>query len=92
MTRKSIRFVRLDDDEAFRQIGRYVVLFSELVSNMRERVEHWLAGESNDKQNLVKLAFGPLTANGIAEAFFALCRSADLDADEQKIEKLLREK
>jgi hypothetical protein len=78
--------MREQRDDAYRAIRRYTVAFSLLVSGMREIV----AGSAaiGEKRDLARLALGSLMAQQIADPFFAICRSvAELDAEEQKIEK-----
>jgi hypothetical protein len=78
-------------DSAYKAIGRYVVLFSAIVANMRNLLATRIAGQEDDERDLVEFAFGALTAEPITNAFFAACRTlAKLDADERAIEACLR--
>lgn len=80
-------------DDAYRAIGRYVGQFSMLVSFMRNMLASRIAGQGGEgnERELVDLAFGSLTAEPIANAFFAMCRVVvKLDKGEQAIEANLR--
>lgn len=78
-------------DETYRAIGRYTVQFSALIGHMRRLIGSEIAGKKNPKRSSLNLALGSLTAQQIADPFFAICRSlADLDTGEQAIEKCLR--
>jgi hypothetical protein len=81
-------------DEIYRELGRYVVRFSLLIATMRSSLESAIVGADAEREgSLLALAFGRLMAQDVAEPFFAMCRAVgDLDADELKVEKALREK
>lgn len=69
--------------EVHRAIGRYVVAFSYLVSEMRSGIENRLEGSD---PMIAKLALGEAFASQIANAFFAICeRETDLDDEEQQV-------
>jgi hypothetical protein len=77
-------------DDAYRAIGRYTVAFSLLVAGMREIIAVHIA--DGQKRDVGELALGSLMAQQVADPLFAICRSvADLDRDEQAVEKCLRE-
>jgi hypothetical protein len=81
-------------DGYYRAIGRYMVEFSSLVAFMRDLVAHKIVGTDEKATQLIRLAFGSLQAQQVADGFFAVCRaSADppFDRSEQAIEKCLRE-
>jgi hypothetical protein len=79
-------------DDAYRAIGRYTVQFSMLVAAMREILSQRLVEFGSTEETLLGLAFGSLTAQQIADPFFAMCRQiAEFDKNEQGIEKCLRE-
>lgn len=76
-------------DDAYRAIGRYTVEFSLLVAGMREVITVHIADKQ--RSEAMQLALGSLTAQQVADPFFAVCRAVgELDSDEQPIEKLLR--
>jgi hypothetical protein len=78
-------------DDTYKAIGRYVVLFSEIVANMRNLLATRIAGQEDDERDLVEFSFGGLTAEPTANAFFAACRAlAEMDKGEQAIEACLR--
>lgn len=80
-----------EQDEAFGAIGRYVAEFSFLVLTMRDSIISAIAGSDSERIELAALALGSQTAQQVADAFFAICRSKyALDEEEQKIEKCLR--
>jgi len=79
------------EDEAYRAIGRYVATFSILIATMREGIVTAITGSDHQRNELAQLALGSQTAQQVADAFFAICRSAYvLDDGEQRIEKRLR--
>src|SRR5271156_1702111 len=67
-------------DDAYRAIGRYVVEFSNLIGIMRGSLIYEITRDSGDRETrvteLAQLVLGEQTAGPIAEAFFAMCRSA----------------
>jgi len=68
---------------AHRAIGRYVVEFSYLVSEMRAGIENRLEGGD---PMIARLALGEAYAAQIANSFFAICeREAELDAQEKQV-------
>lgn len=70
-------------DAIYRAIGRYVVAFSYLVSEMRGGIENRLGGNN---PMVAQLALGEAFASQITNAFFAICeREADLDDEEQQV-------
>ena len=72
-------------DEAHRAIGRYVVEFSMLISDMREGIELALGSEENDPM-IAKLALGEAFASQITNSFFAICeRKTELDDEEKQV-------
>jgi hypothetical protein len=76
---------RAQRDDAYRAIGRYTVGFSLLVSNMRQILAQQIAGPEGPQRGLLDVAFGSLTAEPIAEAFFGMCRTVvHLDKGEKK--------
>lgn len=78
-------------NDAYRAIGRYTVEFSLLVAGMREIISVHLTEEQKPEAAL--LVLGSLTAQQVADPFFAICRAVgELDDDEQAIEKLLRKR
>jgi hypothetical protein len=79
---------QLDTDNGYRAIGRYVVAFSELVSEMRLLVAQHVGG--HDRWPLANIALGEANAGPIQHAFFGLCREAnDFTAAEDKVASLL---
>jgi hypothetical protein len=79
-------------DDAYRAIGRYTVQFSMLVAAMREILSQRIVGSGSTEQTLLELAFGSLTAQQVADPFFAMCRQISrFDKHERAIEKCLRE-
>jgi hypothetical protein len=80
-------------DNEYRAIGRYVTLFSTVVAYMRNMLATRIAGldEGSKERDLVELAFGGLTAEPIASAFFAASRTlVEFDDVEKAIEARLR--
>jgi hypothetical protein len=82
-------------DDAYKAIGRYVVLFSQIVANMRNLLATRIAGQGEEgdehARDLLEYAFGSLTAEPVANAFFAASRTLiELDQDEKAIEACLR--
>jgi hypothetical protein len=63
-----------EQGEGYRAIGRYIVSFSELVSEMRNLVAQHIGGE--EKWVLAQMALGEANAMTVANAFFGLCRDA----------------
>lgn len=83
-----------DADAAFRAIGRYVVAFSELVSEMRNAVALRAGGDGIGGQRTLtaEIALGEMQALPMSHAFFGLAREAgQLDDAETKVAVLLAE-
>jgi hypothetical protein len=77
-------------DEAHRAIGRYVVVFSMLVKDMREGIELALSGRPASNSTLdpmiPRLAMGEAFAAQITNAYFAICaRLGDFDEEEKGV-------
>jgi hypothetical protein len=75
-------------DDGYRAIGRYVAVFSELVSEMRQQVALHGGGDGLGGKRMVavEIALGETPAMSIAHAFFGLARRAgDYTSDEAKI-------
>lgn len=85
---------RADQDRAYRAIGRYLVEFSRLIATMREMITDQITGNSGARETeLMLLCLGEVTAEPIAQTFFAMCRKAsELNDYEQKVERVLRDK
>jgi hypothetical protein len=82
---------REQQDEAYRAIGRYMVVFSMLIASMRSLMIERLTEPETEAQDLIALAFGSSMAQQIADPFFAMCRAVtNLDESEAQIESLLR--
>jgi hypothetical protein len=81
-------------DDFYRAIGRYFVQFSNLIAFMRTLVAIKIVGRDSAAETLIRLSFGSLQAQQVADAFFATCRTAAnpaLNTNELAIEKTLRE-
>jgi hypothetical protein len=79
-----------EQDEAHRAIGRYVVVFSEMVKLMREMATEYVAKGIAD-MHVASLLIGEATAQPVANAFFGMCRYVgDLDEDETKVCSVLQ--
>jgi hypothetical protein len=66
----------------YRAIGRYMVAFSYLVSEMRAGIETRFDSDSE----IARLALGEAFVSQIANAFFAICEySVELDDEEQQV-------
>jgi hypothetical protein len=77
-------------DDAYRAIGRYVVRFSELVSEMRDMVCQYVANGVAD-MHISQLLLGEAGTQHIANAFFATCRTVgELDGDKEAVWRELR--
>jgi hypothetical protein len=71
-----------------------MVEFSSLVALMRNLVALKIVGDDKKPDELIRLAFGSMQAQQIADAFFAVCRTSAepaLEKNELAIEKCLRE-
>ncbi len=80
-------------EDAFAALGRYVAVFSSLTALMRNLFATRIAGqgERGIERELVDYALGALTAEPIANAFFAAGRTlAEFDKAEKNIEAALR--
>jgi hypothetical protein len=78
-----------ETDAAHEAIGRYVVIFSRLVSEMRMLLAWHI---SSERRELAEIALGESPAMQICHAFFGLCRkAAGYTDDEAKVAKLLGE-
>lgn len=83
-----------EHDEMYRAIGRYMVEFSSLVLHMRFTMSSRLK-RADDPPELIELAFGEAPAQGIANSFFAFCRTTTrpaFDSEEEAIERNLRKR
>ncbi len=82
-------------EDGFRAIGRYVVAFSELVSEMRQQLAWYCAGDAYASERMlnVEIALGGAAAIDIANAFFGLARHAGsfTDAEEKIAARLAKE-
>lgn len=77
-------------DDTYRAIGRYVVAFSQMVAGMREILAGHIAPD-DDGRLPVDLLASSLTAQQIADPFFAVCRRlVELDDEEQAIARKLQ--
>jgi hypothetical protein len=89
-----VTHLREQRDDYYRAIGRYIVEFSALVALMRNLVAFKIVGDDEKPDELIRLAFGSMQAQQIADAFFAVCRESAvpaLETDELAIEKCLRQ-
>jgi hypothetical protein len=91
MTPMSDAEYRRQTDDAFRAVGRYVVVFSQLIGRMRNTLAERLSEGRTVPPAVPELALGEATAQQIAVAFFSICRFiGQFDKSEQKIEAKLR--
>jgi hypothetical protein len=80
-------------DDAFAALGRYVAVFSSLTALMRNLFATRITGQGEQgiERELLDYALAALTAEPIANAFFATGRTlAEFDKAEQSIEAALR--
>lgn len=92
MERQTVSLVDVSDkrDDTYRAIGRYVVAFSQMVVAMREILAGHITPERESRLPVDLLA-SSLTAQQIADPFFAVCRSlVELDDDEEAIARKLQ--
>ncbi len=81
-------------DAYYRAIGRYFVQFSDLIAYMRTLVMLKIVSRDEGAETLLRLTLGSMQAQQVADAFFAVCRTAaepELSKPELLIEKCLRE-
>jgi hypothetical protein len=72
-----------EEDDAYRAIGRYIVAFSQLIAEMRMRIEAHFFYYDPDP---IKLVLGGAPADQITNAFFAVCEHAvNLDDEERLV-------
>ena len=86
--------LKAERDEHYRAIGRYFVQFSMVVAFMRDQVAFKIVGDDAERQTLIRLAFGSLQAQQVADAFFSVCRTTAepaMSKGELAIEKCFRE-
>lgn len=77
--------------DSYRALGRYFVVFSTFVGTMRTILEERIAGDPGPEYELITLALSGLEAQRVADAFFAMCRTlGGLDKDGRAVEKQLR--
>jgi hypothetical protein len=80
---------RQETDDAYRAIGRYIVVFSELVRMMRMETADFVGGSG--RWLLVDIILGEAQAKPITDAFFGMCRhAADYTKPEGKVASALK--